>query len=206
MANDSSSNVIEVQNSEQLFSAICDIFGMDKNGANPYFKELRAISVPDVAAACEKARDAGIAEGRKLGLNSELLAAARAEGHAAGLAEGKQAAIDQAALSSGLLKPTFIAEQLAAERARILKIQKHTEPGLESLAEISLNLGHSFEQFCAAQVETIRDRGITLSAIRADSKGAPHAAAPDPSSGGSASRIDAAAIFDSRKQAASGGK
>jgi len=102
--------------------------------------------------------------------NSAALAAARAEGHAAGLTEAKA--------SMGEANKTLVADAQKAERARLTALAEIAEPGFETEHKAAIEAGHTPEQFALAQMKAAKDRGITLGAIRKDSKGAPHANAP----------------------------
>ena len=97
--------------------------------------------------------------------------AAREEGKAAGIAEAKAAAIEA--------NKTITIEAAKAERARLTELASLVEPGFEAEYKAAVEGGHSPEKFAYDQQKAAKDRGVTLGAIRKESKGAQHAAAPE---------------------------
>jgi hypothetical protein len=102
--------------------------------------------------------------------HSAALSAARAEGHAAGVAEANASAVDA--------NKTAVDNAAKAERTRLTELAAIAEPGFEAEYKAAVEGSHTPEQFALAQMKSAKDRGITLGAIRKDSKGAPHANAP----------------------------
>lgn len=95
------------------------------------------------------------------------------------------------------IHPDAKAEIIADERRRIAAIQGLTSPGLERIASDAIEQGCSLEQFALLQMKEIKDRGITLDAMRQDAPpAAAFAGAPEGIT--KARGIDASKIFRSR--------
>jgi hypothetical protein len=102
--------------------------------------------------------------------HSAALAAAREEGKSAGIAEAKSASVEA--------NKAVVADAQKAERVRLTALAEIAEPGFEAEHKAAIEGGHSPEQFAYAQHKASKDRGVTLGAIRKDSKAATHAGAP----------------------------
>jgi hypothetical protein len=105
--------------------------------------------------------------------NTAALAAARAEGVTAGRAE--------ATTNANATHADIEAKAAKAERERLIALQAIARPGFEALLATAIETGQTKEQFAFAQMEEANTRGITLDAIKKDSKAAPHANAPNTS-------------------------
>lgn len=128
----------------------------------------------------------------------ERIDAARHEGYEKGLAAGRSERISTAADN---IDPRVKMLMLKAEAERISTIQALTEPGFEKLAKQAVAEIWGLEQFALAQLRDKKDRGITLSAIRADApKAAPFAPPGDDSARAFWPHASAAAIFEKRKR------
>src|SRR5690606_12084442 len=116
---------------------------------------------------------------------------------AAGFEEGRKAALRQSAEQlSADVRQTLI----QGERERIRTIWEATEKGLEACAEEAISSGETVEDFAYRQLRTIRDRGITLRAIRADAPPpAPFAGAPSGDEPMGARRTNPKDVYASRR-------
>jgi hypothetical protein len=94
---------------------------------------------------------------------SAAVAAARKEG----VEEGKVA---------GITEGKTLGAQ--AERDRITAINDLTLKGFEKERDAALSSGASANDFAVTQARAIKDRGVTVSAIKKDSTSASHAAPP----------------------------
>lgn len=143
---------------------------------------------------------------------NESCEAAREEGYAAGKRDADERhQVERAQLIEQAMNgvaPDAAAAIATAERDRILQIQAITEPGFEKGARQAIVEGLGLEQFALRQMQAIRDRGITLTAIRADSPPpAPHALPPDYGSDRAPRhRNNASAIYERRKADAEGSR
>lgn len=92
------------------------------------------------------------------------IAAARQEG----AAEGRATGLDEG-------------QKLGAtnERTRLAALAEVVEEGFEAEHKLAIEAGHTPQEFAYAQTKAKKDRGITVGAIKKDSKGAQHAAAGD---------------------------
>ena len=87
------------------------------------------------------------------------------------------------------------------ERTRILAILALAPAGFESNAREAIDAGASAGDFSLAVLKEIKDRGVTLAAMRADSPGVPFAAQPNGGGGASAPKlVSTADIYASRRQ------
>jgi hypothetical protein len=96
--------------------------------------------------------------------NSAAITAARAEG----VAEGRTAGTEEGRKAGA-----------TDERARLTALAEIAQPGFEAEHKAAIDAGDSPDKFALALMKASKDRGITIGAIRKDSKAAPHAASPE---------------------------
>jgi hypothetical protein len=96
--------------------------------------------------------------------NTAAIAAARAEG----VAEGRIAGAEEGRKAGA-----------TDERARLSALLDVTREGFEAEHKAAIEAGTSPADFALVINKAAKDRGITIGAIRKDSNGAQHAAAPD---------------------------
>ncbi len=96
--------------------------------------------------------------------NSAAIATARAEG----VTEGRTAGLEEGRKSGA-----------TDERARLAALAEVRAEGFDAEYKAAVEGGHSPADFALAQQKAAKDRGITIGAIKKDSKAAPHAASPE---------------------------
>ncbi|MBN8887582.1 MAG: hypothetical protein J0I77_17795 [Rudaea sp.] len=102
--------------------------------------------------------------------NSAAIEAARREGVESGKADGLREGRELGA---------------TAERERVKGINDLHVAGFEAERDAAVAAGTSIADYAVVQAKAIKDRGITVDAMKRDSKGAPHAAPGDPTAGAS---------------------